>query len=100
MSNAEGSNVSYIEHQHAEGTRSGENQAEVSAARQRHKIAQLEEKLVTLKSGHAVKERQMNYYVAQGRAISLEDLVAKNDWRYEFKEDAETTAEYQDSSWP
>lgn len=45
--------------------------------------------------------------MAQGRAIrrvvtlfdSLEDLVAENDRRYEFEEDAETTAEYQDFSW-
>ncbi|KAG1733769.1 hypothetical protein EDD22DRAFT_960178 [Suillus occidentalis] len=119
MSNAEGSvpptdelvegsgSASHVEHQHAEGTKSGENQAEVSAARQRRKIAQLEEKLATLESGRAAKERQTNYYVAQGRAIrrvvtlfdSLEDLVAENDRRYEFEEDAETTAEYQDFSW-
>ncbi|KIK37451.1 hypothetical protein CY34DRAFT_92709, partial [Suillus luteus UH-Slu-Lm8-n1] len=46
--------------------------------------------------------RQTNYYMAQGRAIrrvvtlfdSLEDLVAENDRRYEFEEDAETTADH------
>ncbi|KAG1722140.1 uncharacterized protein EDB91DRAFT_1256204 [Suillus paluster] len=60
---------------------------------------QLEEKLVALKSRCAPKERQMNYYVAQGRAIrcvvarfdSLEDLVAENDRRYDTEEDVETT---------
>lgn len=74
MSNAEGSappidelvegsgSASHVEHQHAEGTRSSVNQAEASAARQRRKIAQLEEKLATLESGRAAKERYGRCY--------------------------------------
>ncbi|KAG1721032.1 hypothetical protein EDB19DRAFT_1917576 [Suillus lakei] len=60
-------------------------------ARQRRKIAQLEEKLETLESRRAAKERQMNYYLAHGRGIrhivtlfnSIEDLIAKNNRRYD-----------------
>ncbi|KAG1728015.1 hypothetical protein EDD22DRAFT_789199 [Suillus occidentalis] len=60
-------------------------------ARQRRRIAQLEEKLEVLESGRAVKEKQANYYAAQGRAIrrvvalfdNVEDLIAENDRRYE-----------------
>ncbi|KAG1723820.1 hypothetical protein EDD22DRAFT_852774 [Suillus occidentalis] len=60
-------------------------------ARQRRRIAQLEEKLEALESGRAVKEKRANYYTAQGRAIrrvvvlfdNVEDLVAENDRRYE-----------------
>ncbi|KAG1719236.1 hypothetical protein EDB19DRAFT_1973634 [Suillus lakei] len=69
------------------------SQAESSflQARQRHKIAQLEEKVETLESGCTIKERQMNYYLAQGRGIrriitlfnTIEDLVTKNDRRYD-----------------
>ncbi|KAG1789260.1 uncharacterized protein HD556DRAFT_1447110 [Suillus plorans] len=67
-------------------------------ALQRQKIAQLEEKLEALESGHTVKQRQTIWYVAKGRAIrrvvtlfnSIEDLVAENDRRYEI-EDQETT---------
>ncbi|KAG2739791.1 hypothetical protein P692DRAFT_20754895 [Suillus brevipes Sb2] len=67
-------------------------------ARQRRKIAQLEEQLETLESGRAAKERQTNYYVAQGRGIrrvvalfdSIEDLVTENDRRYEDDEDRAT----------
>ncbi|KAG1761325.1 hypothetical protein EDD22DRAFT_780014 [Suillus occidentalis] len=62
-------------------------------ARQRRRIAQLEEKLEVLESGRAVKEKydRSNYYAAQGRAIrrvvalfdNVEDLIAENDRRYE-----------------
>ncbi|KAG1804078.1 hypothetical protein EV424DRAFT_1351413 [Suillus variegatus] len=88
-----------VEHQQAEAS---DDQAVISAqARQRRRIAQLEEKLLALESGRAAKERQTNYYVAQGRAIrrivtlfdSLEDLVAENDRRYDVEEDAETTTD-------
>jgi hypothetical protein len=89
--------ASHVEHRQAEGSH---DPVDISAqARQRRRIAQLEEKLVALESGRAVKERQSNYYVAQGRAIrrvvilfdSIEDLVAENDRRYDAEEDVETT---------
>ncbi|KAG0703576.1 hypothetical protein DFH29DRAFT_998401 [Suillus ampliporus] len=65
------------------------------AARQMRKIAQLEGKLEILESGHAVKDRKMNHYVAQGRAIrrvvslfdNVEDLMGENDRRYEEEGD-------------
>ncbi|KAG2159346.1 uncharacterized protein EDB93DRAFT_1245152 [Suillus bovinus] len=88
-----------VEHQQAEAS---DDQAVISAqARQRQRITQLEEKLLALKSGRTAKERQTNYYVAQGRAIrcivtlfdSLEDLVAETDQRYDIEEDAETTTD-------
>ncbi|KAG1771730.1 hypothetical protein EDD22DRAFT_947741 [Suillus occidentalis] len=68
-------------------------------ARQRRKIAQLEEKLVTLESGRALKEKQTNYYVSQGRAIrrivtlfdTIEDHIAENDRRYEIEDDADSS---------
>ncbi|KAG2111820.1 hypothetical protein BD769DRAFT_1674357 [Suillus cothurnatus] len=78
----------------------GSQTAEVSLqARQRRKIAQLEEKLVALESGRAIKEKQMNYYVSQGRAIrrivtlfdTIEDLITENDRRYEVEDDAESS---------
>ncbi|KAG1870407.1 hypothetical protein C8R48DRAFT_596949 [Suillus tomentosus] len=58
-------------------------------ARQRRKIAELEEKLQVLASGQAAKRRETNYYVLRGRAIrrivtlydALEDLIAENDRR-------------------
>ncbi|KAG2086691.1 hypothetical protein BD769DRAFT_1373503 [Suillus cothurnatus] len=66
-------------------------------ARQRRKIAQLEEKLEVLEAGRATKERQSNYYMAQGRAIrrvislfdNVEDLVTENDRRYDLNDDEE-----------
>ncbi|KAG2108543.1 hypothetical protein BD769DRAFT_1392712 [Suillus cothurnatus] len=58
--------ASHVEHWQAEGSHDP-----------RQRIAQLEEKLVALESGHAVKERQSNYYVAQGHTSSIEDLVAE-----------------------
>ncbi|KAG1837773.1 hypothetical protein F4604DRAFT_1692095 [Suillus subluteus] len=56
-------------------------------AQHSRRITQLEEKLETLESGRAVKERQTNHFVAQGRAIrrvvalydSVEDLIWDND---------------------
>ncbi|KAG1883628.1 hypothetical protein F4604DRAFT_1575464 [Suillus subluteus] len=68
-------------------------------ARQRQRIAQLEEKLETLELGRVVKERQANYYMAQGRAIrrvvalfnNIEDLVAENDQRYDDDSNQENT---------
>ncbi|KAG2740161.1 hypothetical protein P692DRAFT_201684495, partial [Suillus brevipes Sb2] len=68
-------------------------------ARQRRKIAQLEEKLETLEAGRATKQRQSNYYMAQGRAIrrvvslfdNVEDLVTENDRRCDLNDDGETT---------
>ncbi|KAG1739742.1 hypothetical protein EDB19DRAFT_1908761 [Suillus lakei] len=68
-------------------------------AQQRRRIAQLEEKLESLEAGRAVKERQTNYYIAQGRAVrrvvalfdSVKDLVTENDRRYNIDENAEAT---------
>ncbi|KAG1742955.1 hypothetical protein EDD22DRAFT_958866 [Suillus occidentalis] len=62
------------------------------------RIAQLE-KLDVLELGRAVREKQMNYYVAQGRVVrrviflfdNIEDLVAENDRWYEVDEDADHT---------
>ncbi|KAG2755824.1 hypothetical protein P692DRAFT_201685111, partial [Suillus brevipes Sb2] len=59
-------------------------------ARQRRKIAELEDKIETLESGRASKERQTNYYLTQGRGIrrivalfdSIESLIEENDRRY------------------
>ncbi|KAG2751878.1 hypothetical protein P692DRAFT_20726326 [Suillus brevipes Sb2] len=70
-------------------------------ARQMRKIAQLEEKLEMLESGRALKERHMNYYAAQGRAIrrlvslfdNVEELVNENDRRYEEEEEGDITAD-------
>lgn len=70
-------------------------------ARQRRRIAQLEEKLGALEAGRAIKERQTNYYIAQGRALrrvvtlydSVEELVNENDRRYDAEEDAEATVD-------
>ncbi|KAG1760571.1 hypothetical protein EDD22DRAFT_780969 [Suillus occidentalis] len=62
-------------------------------ARQRRKIAELEEKLQMLESGHAVKQRETNYFMSQGRAIrriialfdSVEDMICENDRRCELE---------------
>ncbi|KAG0699684.1 hypothetical protein DFH29DRAFT_877165 [Suillus ampliporus] len=69
---------------------------------QRRKIAELEEKLETLESGRAERERQTNYYLAQGRGIrrvitlfdSIEDLVTKNDRRFDDNLNDEDTATF------
>ncbi|KAG1806956.1 hypothetical protein EV424DRAFT_1544050 [Suillus variegatus] len=65
------------------------------SARQRRKIAELEEKLQVLESGHAVKQRETNYFMSQGRAIkrivalfdSIEDMIAKNNRRCDLESD-------------
>ncbi|KIK31448.1 hypothetical protein CY34DRAFT_19912 [Suillus luteus UH-Slu-Lm8-n1] len=70
------------------------------SARQRRKIAALEEKLQLLESGHAVKQRETNYYMSKGRAIrrvvtlfdNIEDLISENDRRCELEgEDEDMT---------
>ncbi|KAG1844366.1 hypothetical protein F4604DRAFT_1937563 [Suillus subluteus] len=70
--------TSHVEHQQTEGSH---DPVDISAqARQRRRIAQLEEKLVVLESGHIVILFD-----------SIEDLVTENDRRYDAEEDAETT---------
>lgn len=106
MSHTEGS-LSHIEDRqyHDNDLRqpsSEPSQAQLASvqARQRRRIAELENQLVTLESGRAVKEKQVNYYMAQGRAIrravalfdNIEDLVSENDRRYDA-EDEETSLE-------
>ncbi|KAG2054894.1 hypothetical protein BDR06DRAFT_1047266 [Suillus hirtellus] len=74
-------------------------QSSFAEARQRRKIAELESKLVVLESGRVVKERQSNYYLAQGRGLrrivalfdSIEDLVNENDKRYDDDSDEDAT---------
>ncbi|KAG2741436.1 hypothetical protein P692DRAFT_20751824 [Suillus brevipes Sb2] len=89
----------HLEGQHDEPIRDSTPVAAASLqARQRRKIAQLEEKLEVLEAGRASKERQMNKYMAQGRAIrrvvalfdNVEDLVTENDRRYELTGDEDT----------
>ncbi|KAG1773725.1 hypothetical protein EV702DRAFT_975708 [Suillus placidus] len=61
------------------------------SARQKQRIAALEEKLQALESGHEAKQRDTNYYVSKGRAVrrivslfdSIEDLIIENDRRCE-----------------
>ncbi|KAG1798377.1 hypothetical protein EV424DRAFT_1546296 [Suillus variegatus] len=68
-------------------------------ARQRRKIAALEEKLQVLEAGRMVKQRETNYFISQGRAIrrivtlfdSIEDLITENDRRYDVADDDEVT---------
>ncbi|KAG1840010.1 hypothetical protein C8R48DRAFT_621288 [Suillus tomentosus] len=65
------------------------------SARQKRKIAALEEKLQVLESGHAVKLRETNYYMSKGRAIrrivtlfdTVEDMISENDRRCDLDED-------------
>ncbi|KAG1816040.1 uncharacterized protein BJ212DRAFT_1481115 [Suillus subaureus] len=72
-----------------------ESESMFAQARQRRKIAELKGKLEALKLGHTMKEKQMNYYLAQGRGLrhvvtlfnSIEDSVAKNDQRYDNVDD-------------
>ncbi|KAG2737551.1 hypothetical protein P692DRAFT_20761462 [Suillus brevipes Sb2] len=91
-----------------QGECNGNSQAaDASAqARQKRRIAQLEAKLEALESGRAAKERQSNYFMAQGRAIrrvvtlfdNVEDLVTENDRRYEDDdEDTSVDADYSPS---
>ncbi|KAG1733431.1 hypothetical protein EDB19DRAFT_1911569 [Suillus lakei] len=62
--------MAHIEHQEDEG-----GTAQVNPEGQQNEpsqeIAQLEEKMEVLEVGHACKERQLNQYMAQGRAIRL-----------------------------
>ncbi|KAG1876134.1 hypothetical protein C8R48DRAFT_591681 [Suillus tomentosus] len=59
------------------------------SARQKRRIAALEEKLQVLESGHAVKVRETNHYMSKGRAIrrivtlfdTIEDMISENDRR-------------------
>ncbi|KAG2122168.1 hypothetical protein BD769DRAFT_1389800 [Suillus cothurnatus] len=72
-----------------------------SKARAKHHIAALEDELEMMRQERGGKQRKTTFYIAQGRAIhrlvvlyhSLEDLVAKNDHRYEFHLSMEATAE-------
>ncbi|KAG1895899.1 uncharacterized protein F5891DRAFT_926452, partial [Suillus fuscotomentosus] len=60
-------------------------------ARAKRHIAALEEELQTMRQERGTKQRKTTYYVAQGRGVrrmsvlytNLEDLIAKNDRRYE-----------------
>lgn len=70
------------------------------STRQKRKIAALEEKLRALESGHAVKQRESNYYMSKGRAVrrivalfdSIEDLICENDRRCDLDgEDEDVT---------
>ncbi|KAG1780464.1 hypothetical protein EV702DRAFT_1193939 [Suillus placidus] len=73
-------------------------------ARQRCRIADLEEKLQVLESGHAVKQRETNYFMSQGQAIrrlitlydSLEDLINENDRRCNIEGDDDDVTPDQD----
>ncbi|KAG0692471.1 hypothetical protein DFH29DRAFT_1008591 [Suillus ampliporus] len=70
--------------------------AESLQARQRRRIAQLEEKLEILEAG-----QRSNHYMAQGRAIrrivalfdNVEDLVTENDRRYDLTGDEEANVD-------
>jgi hypothetical protein len=88
------------------------------SARQKRKIAQLEEKLQVLESGQAAKQRygcrrrfcsacaliifrEINYYMSKGRAIrrivvlydNIEDLISENDRRCDGDGDDNATPE-------
>ncbi|KAG2741244.1 hypothetical protein P692DRAFT_201674191, partial [Suillus brevipes Sb2] len=64
-------------------------------ARQRRKIAALEEKLQVLEAGRMVKQKYSNYFMSQGRAIrrlvilfdNIEDLINENDRRCDIGDD-------------
>ncbi|KAG1900167.1 uncharacterized protein F5891DRAFT_1034487 [Suillus fuscotomentosus] len=70
-------------------------------ARAKRRIAALEEELENMRQERGIKQRKTTYYVAQGRAIrrmvvlytSLEDLVAKNNHRYEEGSPEDNTTE-------
>ncbi|KAG1739680.1 hypothetical protein EDB19DRAFT_1908704 [Suillus lakei] len=100
MAHTEGTTLYIKDQQHDDTLQqppSDPSQASVHT-RQRWRIAELENKLMALESGHAVKDRQVNYYMAQGRAFrrvvalfdNIEDLVGENDRRYDV-EDEETS---------
>ncbi|KAG2746115.1 hypothetical protein P692DRAFT_20876302 [Suillus brevipes Sb2] len=67
-------------------------------ARQRWKIAALEQKLQVLEAGRMVKQRETNYFMSQGRAIRrmvtlfdcIEDLISENDRRCDVGDDEVT----------
>ncbi|KAG1825178.1 hypothetical protein EV424DRAFT_1320325 [Suillus variegatus] len=90
-----------LERQPNESNQDSESTAAAASlqARQRRRIVQLEEKLEVLEAGRATKERQSNYYIAQGRVIrrvvslfdNIEDLVIENDRRCDLNDDEETT---------
>ncbi|KAG2141312.1 hypothetical protein DEU56DRAFT_911420 [Suillus clintonianus] len=71
------------------------------SAHQKRKITALEEKLQVLESGHAVKKREMDYYISKGRAIrqivtlfdNIEDLISENDRRCDLDEDEDMTVD-------
>ncbi|KAG1814830.1 hypothetical protein EV424DRAFT_1645650 [Suillus variegatus] len=101
MSHTEGSTLPIEDRQNDSPQQSPELSQADSAfvqARQRRKIAELEGKLESLESGRARKERQMNYYLAQGRGFrrvvalfdGIEDLVAENDRRYDDQDEDAT----------
>ncbi|KAG2120176.1 hypothetical protein BD769DRAFT_1390380 [Suillus cothurnatus] len=117
MSHIEGSalyiegSVSYIEGQSQDDLESGtphieaQSEAIVTAeqlhkvvAQQRQGIAQLEELLESLESGHAAKEKQTDYFMAHGRVVrcvvmlfnNVEDLINKNNRRYECSDEDHT----------
>ncbi|KAG1745579.1 hypothetical protein EDD22DRAFT_958493 [Suillus occidentalis] len=72
-----------------------------SKARAKWHIAALEDELEVMRQERGGKQRKTTFYVSQGRAIrrlvvlyhSLEDLVAENDRRYEFRSAPESTPE-------
>ncbi|KAG2744186.1 hypothetical protein P692DRAFT_20745217 [Suillus brevipes Sb2] len=72
-----------------------------SKARAKRRIAALEDELEMMRQERGGKQRKTTFYVAQGRAIrrlvvlyhSLDDLVAENDRRYEFRSSPESTPE-------
>ncbi|KAG1761970.1 hypothetical protein EDD22DRAFT_778954 [Suillus occidentalis] len=90
----------------AESSQSSQSLAVATSesALQRRKIAALEEKLQVLESGHAVKQRESNYYMSKGRAVrrivalfdSIEDLISENDRRCELDGDDEDVTFDQD----
>ncbi|KAG1906061.1 uncharacterized protein F5891DRAFT_1244036 [Suillus fuscotomentosus] len=97
--NTQEGSISHVEDQQDDHSQRSQPDEALLQARQRRKIAQLEEKLETLESGRAVKAKQRNYYVLQGRAIrcivtlfdTIEDLIAKNDRRYKVEDDADSS---------
>ncbi|KIK46063.1 hypothetical protein CY34DRAFT_76759 [Suillus luteus UH-Slu-Lm8-n1] len=72
-----------------------------SKARAKRRIAVLEEELEMIRQEKGGKQRKTTFYVSQGRAIrrlvvlyhSVEDMIAENDRRYEFRSSLESTAE-------
>lgn len=97
----DGGSPSHAEDQDGGNLRQSEA-ANYVQARQRRRIAQLEQQLETLEAGRAAKEKQINYYMAQGRALrrvvalfdNIENLVAENDRRSDDEQrDQDTTLE-------